>query len=793
MATPTLGRKEKLGSSVRSALNEQLGRIQMKHAAEIELLEDFRNFLKQRSQIEKEYSQNIQRLVNQQLSKRDIKPPPDVSNFNRQENRGVMEIWKAILQKTEELGKRRGSVADLLQSGIAETLKEQKRKKEQLFKRHFEVAQKMISEVLETVKDLTTTKKIYNERWKMCQESRQKFQDADDRLRSSNFKLFESKSALERTQKKCTEKLMSAQKHSTVSRNDYMLCLAQTNSQLTKHFEVDLFEIIKEIDGDMYDKLQEAYVLYAQIEADSANAVKAEFEDLRDQASLLNREYVLECFMYDHSILKDKIAYQFEAASEDKVTAVSKDHGAELYLQREARKCSQELTKLNQSIIEKTKQIKGLQSMTQAYQITPEFSTTDATAEAQQNLFMIQEELRQIEVTRNKINSRLDALQENGIDVNKWLQQAAHTGDQVPGEQKPQEKPQQQSDLLDLNTSLRVQQIDLSQGDGDTTSLRSEALTDALSISSYQSELTPGHCIAMYSYQAQRSDELDIHTDDELEVLEWDDGDGWSKGKNKNGQEGYFPQSYVQAVSRVSSPQHTITSGISSLSRVTVNSKDLSVSMPKLAVQSEVFLRALIDYTAQDDEELSFPEGAQIRLLCTDDNGVDDGWWKGSYEGKVGMFPSVVVEIVSDDHSKIFSSELTPVNSEIFPFPPVPNSPPPMPPVPSYPAPEISTWDLTIAPTIRTQSKQLKGLQSGLSISSPSLVEASPPNTKHTMSSSPFSSSNVRLLSEKDRNDTLIDQSDDFEDSFEDTLQTTNTTQWSSFENLQDDEDDSYV
>ena len=43
----------------------------------------------------------------------------------------------------------------------------------------------------------------------------------------------------------CTEKLMSAQKHSTVSRNDYMLCLAQTNSQLTKHFEVDLFEIIK--------------------------------------------------------------------------------------------------------------------------------------------------------------------------------------------------------------------------------------------------------------------------------------------------------------------------------------------------------------------------------------------------------------------------------------------------------------------------------------------------------------------------------------------------------------------
>ena len=59
-------------------------------------------------------------------------------------------------------------------------------------------------------------------------------------------------------------------------------------------------------------------------------------------------------------------------------------------------------------------------------------------------------------------------------------------------------------------------------------------------------------------------------------------------------------------------------------------------------------LRAIYEYTAQFEEELSFPEGAMIRLLRTDDNGVDDGWWEGSYEGKVGVFPSVVVEMLSD-------------------------------------------------------------------------------------------------------------------------------------------------
>lgn len=54
--------------------------------------------------------------------------------------------------------------------------------------------------------------------------------------------------------------------------------------------------------------------------------------------------------------------------------------------------------------------------------------------------------------------------------------------------------------------------------------------------------------------QAQRMDELDITTDEELEVLEWDDGDGWCRGRNKNRQEGFFPQSYVQPSSRASSP-----------------------------------------------------------------------------------------------------------------------------------------------------------------------------------------------------------------------------------------------
>ena len=41
------------------------------------------------------------------------------------------------------------------------------------------------------------------------------------------------------------------------------------------------------------------------------------------------------------------------------------------------------------------------------------------------------------------------------------------------------------------------------------------------------------------------------------------------------------------------------------------------------------------DYEAQEENELSFPEGAKIINI----ERVDENWWAGEYEGKTGLFP----------------------------------------------------------------------------------------------------------------------------------------------------------
>lgn len=55
-------------------------------------------------------------------------------------------------------------------------------------------------------------------------------------------------------------------------------------------------------------------------------------------------------------------------------------------------------------------------------------------------------------------------------------------------------------------------------------------------------------------------------------------------------------------------------------------------------------MRALYDYEGQSPEELSFPEGAIIRVLPRAEDEVDDGFWTGDFDGRVGVFPSLVVE-----------------------------------------------------------------------------------------------------------------------------------------------------
>lgn len=67
-----------------------------------------------------------------------------------------------------------------------------------------------------------------------------------------------------------------------------------------------------------------------------------------------------------------------------------------------------------------------------------------------------------------------------------------------------------------------------------------------------------------------------------------------------------------------------------------------------LCLCAAAYVRALYDYEGQAEEELSFSEGAVIRLLNRDTQ-TDDGFWEGELNGRVGVFPSVLVEDLTEN------------------------------------------------------------------------------------------------------------------------------------------------
>uniref|UniRef100_A0A663N2D7 FCH and double SH3 domains 1 n=1 Tax=Athene cunicularia TaxID=194338 RepID=A0A663N2D7_ATHCN len=121
----------------------------------------------------------------------------------------------------------------------------------------------------------------------------------------------------------------------------------------------------------------------------------------------------------------------------------------------------------------------------------------------------------------------------------------------------------------------------------------------------------PYTCRVIFGYQA---DELSITQGEELEIIEDGDAEEWVKARNKVGQVGYVPEKYLLSLGG------------------------------ELGDEAAWLVRALYDYEGQSPEELSFPEGAIIRVLPRAPGEVDDGFWMGDFNGRIGCFPSLVVE-----------------------------------------------------------------------------------------------------------------------------------------------------
>ena len=469
--------------------------------------------------------------------------------------------------------------------------------------------------------------------------------------------IFSSRAKLEKNVSKSNERKDASEKRSTTARNEYLLTLAAINAHQRKYYSQDLPDLIATQDGKIYENLKEYYTTITNVERDACKECVKNLDNLEGHIKMLDRAYAIMCFLKENAIFTKCEPYEYCGVTGDEVLKISNEYGAGLTLNKEARKWTLRLAREQKAIRKKTKRLKGLKAMTlvdmNISSSNENCATADSVKTTEQSIETLAEEIRHLEVLRTKAEGRVDALKEAGENVDEWLQGAIS-----------EQEEEEENDTTDNNQFVEDDEfVEEDWGDSFPSYNFDNYSDDGISVSSSIDQKSyANHAIALYAFEANSQEELSIVVGEELELLETE-GDGWCRTRNKLGDVGFVPETYIEvkrnkAVSEdgesISKASSQASSSISEVhidnSSVSVNISDVDTTPTPIAKLSldtlpgfVCFAKAIYDYDAIEDEELTFQEGDIIMITSkmVDD---DDGWWEGVLNGSRGVFPSLLVE-----------------------------------------------------------------------------------------------------------------------------------------------------
>ncbi|KAL2095373.1 hypothetical protein ACEWY4_010092 [Coilia grayii] len=614
-------RKVKVTQELKHTHAEQMSRLHVKHQADCDLLEDLRTYSQKKAVLEKDYAQALHKLASQYLKK-----DWPAHQSDNEGPRHICTVWKAYLEAMLQVTQSRISDCDGYRSHVCEPIKTFRLHKEQQLKKCVEQLTRIQTELQETVKDLTKSRKKYQETEQMAQAVREK---ADIEARSK-LSLFQSRSSLKRASVKLKAKRNECNSKATNARNDYLLMLAAANAHQDRYYDTDLVNCINVLDGNMHDHIMSYLLSLCKTELNTSQTLHNTFSSLLENSNQVTQDFHQRLFIQENFIFQKAPPLQFQPCDSDSVRQLQKEAGTseDHSLNKEARKWATRVAREHKSIIQNQRGLAECESAGS--------SSEQNGSELEVKMEEAKENIRIAETVKLKAEARLDMLREVGVTVDTWLKSAMN--------QVMEELENERWATLNTHDASLSGTADLEHEDDEDTE-DAEALDDSSSSPSSTLRTYPLTCKVLYSYKSSQPDELTIEEQEVLEVIDDGDMEDWVKARNRAGQVGYVPEKYLQLPS-----SNTLMSMLQSLAALDTRSHSSANSTEQEADSSSIvhngdssvtFAKALYDYEGQTQDELSFPEGAVIRILGRNE---DDGFWEGEFNGRVGVFPAVLVE-----------------------------------------------------------------------------------------------------------------------------------------------------
>ncbi|XP_056139553.1 F-BAR and double SH3 domains protein 2-like [Lampris incognitus] len=682
-------RKVKVTQELKNTHTEQMTRLHLKHQTECDLLEDMRTYSLKKGQLERDYAQALQKLASQYL-KRDW--PGINPDDQRTDYRNVYAVWRSYLEGTVQVSQSRLNVCDNYKCQISDPAKTVRLYKEQQLKKTIEQLSGIQAELQESVKELAKAKKKYYD----CEQVAHAVREKADIEAKSKLGLFQSRISLQKASVKLKAKRSDCNSKATQARNDYLLTLAAANSHHDRYYHTDLLHCIQALDGGIYEHVKDYLVALCRTELEVFQATHSTFQFLLDKSTRVIQEFNQQLFMQENPVFHKAHDFQFQPSDCDTSRQLESETGTteEHSLNKEARKWATRVAREHKNIIHYKRSLEECES----HGLPP---TEQSRADLELKIEDTKENIRKAETIKLKAEARLDLLRQVGVAVDTWLKSAMN---QVMEELENERWANYTSHEPSLSGTA-----DLDREEFEECEENMEVFDDSSSSPSGTLRNYPLTCKVLYSYKASQPDELTIDEQEVLEVIEDGDMEDWVKARNKTGQVGYVPEKYLQFPT-----SNSLLSMLQSLAALDARSHTSSNSTePELhsgcinGDANTVYVRALYDYEGQADEELSFVEGAVIRLLSRDTQ-TDDGFWEGELNGRVGVFPSVLVEDLTENGEN--SGGVGSTDTQISPSQKMPSS---LPPLPLYDQPPISPFTSpetsTPPPLPRSPSTALNG------------------------------------------------------------------------------------
>uniref|UniRef100_A0A7N6FIJ1 SLIT-ROBO Rho GTPase-activating protein 1 n=1 Tax=Anabas testudineus TaxID=64144 RepID=A0A7N6FIJ1_ANATE len=255
---------------IRAQLVEQLKCLDQQCELRVQLLQDLQDFFRKKSEIEMDYSRNLEKLAERFLTK--TRSTKDHLLKKEQSILSPVNCWNLLLLQVKRESRDHATLSDLYLNNIIPRFAQISEDSGRLFKKSKEVGVQLQEDLMKVLNELYTVMKTYhmyntdsiNAESKLKeaekQEEKQMGRSGQKPVRRSSVKKIEKMK--EKRQAKYTENKLKAIK----ARNEYLLALEATNGCVFKYYIHDLSDIIDCCDLGYHASLQRALRTYLSAE-----------------------------------------------------------------------------------------------------------------------------------------------------------------------------------------------------------------------------------------------------------------------------------------------------------------------------------------------------------------------------------------------------------------------------------------------------------------------------------------------------------------------------------------------